>query len=178
MSNVDLSRSVSHALRHEPWLYELELDAEGWVPVESLIAALRDEKPEWSALTEADLEHMITASEKKRHELRDGKIRAYYGHSTPQRLTLNRTEPPAILYHGTSPENAEIIRSEGLRPMGRQYVHLSADNETATKVGARKTQSPIILRVDAMAASAAGIAFYHGNEMVWLADTIPPAFIE
>lgn len=25
-----LSRAVSHALRHEPWLYELELDGEGW----------------------------------------------------------------------------------------------------------------------------------------------------
>ena len=26
LSDVDLSRAVSHALRHEPWLYELELD--------------------------------------------------------------------------------------------------------------------------------------------------------
>jgi RNA:NAD 2'-phosphotransferase (TPT1/KptA family) len=25
---LGLSRAVSHALRHEPWLYELELDAE------------------------------------------------------------------------------------------------------------------------------------------------------
>ena len=28
---VALSRVVSHALRHEPWLYELELDEDGWV---------------------------------------------------------------------------------------------------------------------------------------------------
>ncbi|HZX88363.1 MAG TPA: RNA 2'-phosphotransferase [Reyranella sp.] len=37
----DLSRAVSHALRHEPWLYELELDEEGWTSVDALIAALQ-----------------------------------------------------------------------------------------------------------------------------------------
>ena len=26
----NLSRAVSHALRHEPWLYELEFDEGGW----------------------------------------------------------------------------------------------------------------------------------------------------
>jgi putative RNA 2'-phosphotransferase len=28
--NEELSEVFSHALRHEPWLYELELDDEGW----------------------------------------------------------------------------------------------------------------------------------------------------
>jgi hypothetical protein len=37
---VQLSRVPSHALRHEPLLYELELDADGWVAV----AALREER--------------------------------------------------------------------------------------------------------------------------------------
>lgn len=178
MDLINLSRAVSHALRHEPWLYELELDAEGWVPTTSLIAALRDENPSLSALVEADLEQMIARSEKKRHELRDGKIRALYGHSIPQKLVKNQAEPPALLYHGTAPETVEIIRSEGLKPMGRQYVHLSADAETAVKVGVRKAKSPVILRIDAEGASASGVLFYHGNEMVWLADVVPAQFIK
>lgn len=28
-----VSKVVAHALRHEPWRYELELDEAGWVPV-------------------------------------------------------------------------------------------------------------------------------------------------
>lgn len=32
-----LSRVVSHALRHEPWLYELELDARGWTSMDALV---------------------------------------------------------------------------------------------------------------------------------------------
>jgi putative RNA 2'-phosphotransferase len=172
-----LSKAVSHALRHEPWLYELELDAEGWTSVDYLLAALRSANPAWLGLAVADLEHMIAQSEKKRHELRDGKIRAFYGHSTPQKLELKPASPPAILFHGTSPEAAENILRGGLMPMGRQYVHLSADTLTATKVGERKAKTPVILNIDATAAHAEGIAFYHGNEMVWLADFIPSAFI-
>lgn len=40
-----LSRAVSHALRHEPWLYELELDGEGWTSVDDLLQALRGGVP-------------------------------------------------------------------------------------------------------------------------------------
>jgi putative RNA 2'-phosphotransferase len=173
----DLSRAISHALRHKPWLYELELDAEGWVAAEDLLAALRAERPEWSSLSERDLAEMIAQSEKQRHELRDGKIRALYGHSTPQRLARERAAPPLTLYHGTAPGTAVRIRVEGLRPMSRQYVHLSADIATAEQVGRRKARSPVILTINAERADVSGIAFYRGNELVWLADFIPPNFI-
>lgn len=32
-----LSKAVSNALRHEPWVYELTLDDGGWVPVGDLL---------------------------------------------------------------------------------------------------------------------------------------------
>jgi putative RNA 2'-phosphotransferase len=172
-----LSRAVSHALRHEPWLYELELDVEGWVATEDLLAALRPERSEWSSLTERDLAEMIAQSEKKRHELQNGKIRALYGHSTPDRLTKERAAPPAALYHGTAPATAAHIKAEGLKPMSRQYVHLSADINTAEQVGRRKAADPVILTIEAGSAHAGGVAFYRGNDHVWLADFVPTNFI-
>lgn len=178
MDLIKLSRAISHALRHEPWLYELELDEAGWVPAVALLTALRAENPSWSSVSEADLVQMIARSDKKRYELRDGQIRALYGHSIPQRLLREPAEPPGILYHGTSPAAAEQIKREGLKPMGRQYVHLSIDTATAKQVGRRKAQAPVILRVKAEAAHVGGIRFYRGNELVWLADDVPPAFIE
>lgn len=178
MDPIELSRAVSHALRHEPWLYELELDEAGWVPVVALLIALRAENLSWSSVSETDLAQMIARSDKKRYELRDGRIRALYGHSTPQRLVKEPAEPPDVLYHGTSPEAAEHIRCEGLKPMGRQYVHLSIDTTTANRVGRRKSQACVVLRIKAGAAHIGGIRFYRGNELVWLADTVPPGFIE
>ena len=174
---VELSRTISHALRHEPWLYELELDDEGWISVEDLIQALRTEKAEWASITAAQIADMIAHSEKKRHELRDGRIRALYGHSFPGKLLKEAAAPPDLLYHGTSPQAAGIIRSDGLRPMSRHYVHLSVDVETARRVGMRKTNSPVILAVQALEAYDRGVQFYRGNDHVWLADQVPPEFV-
>jgi len=142
-----------------------------------LIQALRTEKPEWVSITAAQVADMIVQSDKKRHELRDGRIRALYGHSFPGRLLKEAAAPPDLLYHGTSPRAAAIIRSDGLRPMSRHYVHLSVDVETARRVGVRKTKSPAILTVKALEAYERGIHFYRGNDHVWLADQIPAEFV-
>jgi len=173
-----LSRVVSHALRHEPWLYELELDEDGWTDVGQLLTALQREQPEWSELTEAHLAEMILASPKRRHELVDGRIRALYGHSLPGKLRRTMSPPPAQLFHGTASTSKSNIRQCGLLPMGRQYVHLSSDQDTAIAVGRRKSLESVVLLVRAADAWQAGISFYVGNEKVWLADWVPPEFID
>jgi putative RNA 2'-phosphotransferase len=172
-----LSRAVSHALRHQPWLYELELDEQGWASVESVLVALRKERPEWVDLSEADIAQMIERSSKRRYEIRDGRIRALYGHSVAGKLKRVSATPPRVLYHGTAPHVIPIIQSAGLLSMGRQYVHLSIDVATAIDVGRRKARNPIILRVLAAEAHAKGVGFYEANDKVWLADHIPPEFI-
>jgi putative RNA 2'-phosphotransferase len=174
----DLSRAVSHALRHEPWLYELELDAAGWASVESVLVALRKQRTVWASLAEGDLAHMIETSTKRRHEIKDGRIRALYGHSLAGKLKRTPATPPSVLYHGTAPDVVSLIKSSGLLPMGRQYVHLSVDEATAVEVGRRKAKTPTILHVLAEDAHANGIRFYEGNEKVWLADHVPSEFIE
>lgn len=172
-----LSKTLSHALRHEPWLYELELDDEGWAPLDAVLGALRAERAEWRDLSRADVERMIESSSKRRHEIMGDHIRALYGHSVPGKLRRERRTPPAVLYHGTSVEAAKTIAHDGLKPMSRQYVHLSVDKETAEQVGLRKDANPIILMIDAATANADGIVFYAGNDKVWLADFVPASFI-
>ncbi len=178
ISTTLLSKVVSHALRHEPWLYELELDDEGWTSVADLLTALRQQGPEWGDLVRADLERMIAGAQKRRHEVSGERIRALYGHSLSVQLQRRRATPPSILFHGTAPGVAEIILRDGLRPMGRQYVHLSVDNQGALEVGRRKASHPVLLRVRALAAHQRGEVFYVGNEKVWLADFISSEFIE
>ncbi len=178
LDHTSISRAVSHALRHEPWVYELELDAEGWASLDQLLSALRQKGGEWRQLRREHVEEMISASEKTRHEVRGDQIRALYGHSLPGRLQRDRQAPPPALFHGTAPDTAEIILGEGLLPMGRQYVHLSVDRETAMAVGQRKDRAPVLLRVAAEEAHRQGAAFYRGNDRVWLADELPARFIE
>ena len=173
---IELSKEISYALRHAPWEYELEMDEEGWVSVEQLLDALnKDEK--WESISEKDLIVMIQKSEKKRHEIANGKIRAYYGHSVPIKIVKEEKEPPRVLYHGTARRFLDSIKENGLLPEGRQYVHLSQDVETAHNVGRRHDKHPCVLKINATQAYQDGINFYYGNEKVWLADEIPSKYI-
>jgi putative RNA 2'-phosphotransferase len=128
-------------------LHELELDGEGWASVESVLVALRKQRAAWASLAEGDLAHMIEASSKRRHEIKEGRIRALYGHSLAGKLKRTPAAPPSVLYHGAAPDVVSLTKSSGLLPMGRQYVHLSVDEATAVEVGRRKAKKPTILRV-------------------------------
>lgn len=154
------------------------LDDEGWVAADALISALQRRDRKWQNLTIADIETMMANANKQRYELADGRIRAIYGHSIDQKLTKQPTEPPPILYHGTRPDVIDVIMIEGLRPMARQYVHLSADVETATIVARRRTGDPIILTVHAEHAFADGIQFYAETNGIWLSEPIPAQYLE
>jgi len=166
-----LSKEISYALRHAPWEYELELDENGWVLISQLLIALHQNK-EWENVEISDVIKMIEKSDKKRHEINNDKIRAMYGHSIPMKIIKEIAIPPKILYHGTSYDFLESIKTNGLLPMSRQYVHLSEDIETANLVGKRKDSEPILLSVDTEKAIENGDNFYLGNEKVWLADKI------
>lgn len=172
---LQLSKEISYALRHAPWEYELELDENGWVSVEQLLTALK-ENGQWESIRVEDLEHIIECSDKKRHELVDGRIRALYGHSIPKKIVKESAEPPVILFHGTARRFLESIENKGILPKGRQYVHLSNDIETALQVGKRHDDKPIIFKIDAKRAWDEGVKFYLGNDKVWLADSIPSKY--
>lgn len=178
MDYTKLSKEISYALRHAPWEYELELDEEGFVPVVQLIHALNESGEYKETITKDDILHIIKISEKKRHELKDGKIRALYGHTVPSHIRKEPVVPPDILYHGTSHKAYEIIMDSGLKPMSRQYVHLSTDTDTAVRVGKRRDKKPVILTVDAKKAYADGVVFYSsGYEKVILADFVPAEYL-
>ncbi|MFD2670539.1 RNA 2'-phosphotransferase [Marinicrinis sediminis] len=177
MSNRELSKQISYALRHAPWEFELELDENGWVRLEQLLSAFRLQ-PQWQQLEEADIRNMINHSPKQRHEMKDGKIRALYGHTLSKKMVKEQSEPPPVLYHGTANRFMAAIEREGLLPSGRQYVHMSADQPTARIVGKRKDPAPVLLQIDARQAHMDGYAFYLGNDTIWLADQIPPRYLK
>ena len=172
-----LSRLVAHALRHQPERYGIVLDEHGWVSVADLVAGLRSGSPRWRSLTAGDITTMVDQATRRRYELAGGRIRARYGHSLPQRLPMQSVAPPPALFHGTGPGQAAAILAEGLRPMGRQYVHLSTDPAGARAVGRRKSPTPVVFRIDARSAARAGVSFYSGGENVWLADRVPADFL-
>lgn len=178
MDYVKLSKTISHALRHEPHVYNLKLDEEGWVSVSDLLKSLGNKRNEWKELTEGDLFNVIASSSKTRFEISNGKIRALYGHSVSDKIVKEPVEPPDILYHGTAKRFLPSIKEKGILSIDRQYVHLSADKETALLVGKRRDKNPVILKIRAKDAWNKGFKFYMEEDCIWLADYIEPEFIE
>jgi putative RNA 2'-phosphotransferase len=177
---VKLSKFLSLILRHQPERFGLKLDEEGWASLPEVLEILHG-LPNFRWATRADVLELVekgSGDGKQRFEVVGERIRARYGHSVPLQADLPPCTPPDRLYHGTSPRALKHIREEGLRPMRRQYVHLSSDPETAARVGARHAPNPVVLTVRAAEAARAGILFHQADESTYLAKTIPPEFLE
>lgn len=176
-SDERLSRFISLVLRHRPGEIGLTLEPGGWVPVNDLIEASRRKAD--APLDRPRLERLLADQRRPRFELDDDgrRIRARYGHSVDVDLDLRPREPPRSLYHGTARRFLEGIRSEGLRPRSRRFVHLSETRSRAREVG-RRHGEPVVLRIRAAAMAEAGRTFYRPAAGIWLTARVPPGFLE
>ncbi|MEV7980095.1 RNA 2'-phosphotransferase [Streptomyces sp. NPDC086519] len=170
---VKVSKYLSKHLRHQPERIGLRVDEAGWVEIDTLLAAAA---AHGFPVTREELDHVVAANDKQRFAIEGTRIRASQGHSIDVDLGLPPATPPPYLYHGTVARNLDAIRSAGLSPMNRHDVHLSADWETATRVGARRGR-PIVLSVDAGAMHRDGYVFHVSANGVWLTQAVPPRYL-
>lgn len=153
----------------------MRLDREGWCQISDVLAGAAGHGQN---LTADELREIIETNDKKRFSMsRDGlRIRAAQGHSVDVDLKLRTMLPPPVLYHGTVRKNLPAILKEGLRPMRRHAVHLSATKEAARAVGARRG-APVILVVDGYAMNINGHEFQQAENGVWLTAVVPPEYL-
>ena len=177
MNYSKLSHTISQALRHTPQDYGLCLDSLGFVQCDELFEALAKCSDEWKKLSVEDVEAAMACSTKRRFEIVGNKIRATYGHSVSGICAGELREPPEFLYHGTTEDAAAVIATEGLKPMGRNYVHLSSDPSVAQMVARRHGTQTVILKILAKEAYLNGVHFWFCNDTTWNAEYIPIAFI-
>jgi putative RNA 2'-phosphotransferase len=170
-----ISKYLSKHLRHQPEALSLTLQPGGWVGVDELLAACARKR---FFISRAQLDEVVAQNDKQRFSFDETgeRIRANQGHSVEVDLALAPQTPPAVLYHGTGAGSVEVIRREGLLKLRRHHVHLSADIETARRVGARHGK-PHIFVLDTQAMQAAGHLFYCSDNGVWLTDHVPAAFL-
>lgn len=170
MPTLSASRRLAYVLRHAPASIGLVLDAAGWGDVTAVCAGLGLSREELEALVRADAKGRYTLSA-------DGaRVRAEQGHSVPVALGHPEVAPPEHLYHGTVERFAAAILAEGLRPKARHHVHLSAELDSARRVGARRGE-PVVLVIEAARLARDGAPFWRSGNGVWLVDAVPPAYL-
>jgi putative RNA 2'-phosphotransferase len=175
-----LSKFLAYILRHNPEEFNLTLDAQGFTSVDSVWAAIQKRFPNgrygWK-----DVLEIVKGDKtgKKRYEIKENRIRAMYGHNAAvTEITYRPFVPPSVLYHGTNQPALALIKLEGLKALGRQYVHLTTSADRAITVAKRRSNDIIVLEILSAEAHAAGVVFFRPEPEHFLAKAIPPEFIQ
>ena len=170
-----ISKLLSLVLRHRPEAIKILLDENGWTDVTILIDKMNKHN---QPITLEILKHVVDTNAKKRFTFNDvgDKIRANQGHSVEVELGYESEKPPTILFHGTGIKSVAAIKATGLNKRDRHHVHLSADSETALKVGQRHG-TPFIFEILAEEMYKNNYLFYKSDNGVWLTDNVPSKYL-
>lgn len=134
-----LSKSMAYQLRHAGPENGISIDKTGFAAMDALARVLHVDSCELLAVAEHPGE--------PRFEVRDGHIRALYGHSLDVVIDSGvNVGAPTSLYHGSSWPTLGAIAQNGLIPMQRRAVHLTNNAEEALAVGERKGP-PLVLAI-------------------------------
>lgn len=174
MNLEKISVQLSYMLRHSKDPLYISPDG-GWARVETVLEVLGQRHP---GVDRGILDQIVAADRKGRYSYdpTGTKIRANQGQSIPDvRVEMTAPTPPEYLYHGTADRFLPAILEEGLKPMTRQFVHLSAAYDTAVAVGKRHGK-PVVLTVRAADFAADGHGLFLSANGVWQAKAVPPEY--
>ena len=166
---IETSKMMAYFLRHAPEKAGLVLDSEGFTDIKKLAAACRSSVQVITQIVQED--------NKGRYAIKGDLIRANQGHSTKAvDIQFKIAAPPPLLFHGTTVEAFESIKSTGILPMSRALVHLSDNLETAKNVAGRRKAETVILVIDAAKMLADGLTFKISDNGVWLIEEVQPKY--
>ncbi|KAJ3170004.1 hypothetical protein HDU87_000527 [Geranomyces variabilis] len=176
--DVQLSKALSYILRHGAEKDGIPIRSDGNV----LLSDLK-RHPRLRTATFDDIKRIVATNAKQRFSLsQDGtsgawQIRANQGHSLssaiiqiPMQPILDANSIPAAI-HGTTRAAYTLIKSSGgLRPMGRQHIHLATGipSKDASVISGMRTSAQVLIYVSMARALAAGIEFWRSENGVVL----------
>ncbi|XP_052010875.1 tRNA 2'-phosphotransferase 1 [Xyrauchen texanus] len=130
--DMRLSKSMTYALRHGASKMGLNMNSDGFVFVEELLA-----HPQFRLFSVEDVERVVATDDKQRFKLcnhpNNGRlqIRANQGHSMQvadlelKAVSLDDPNCPRVAVHGSYMKHWPSISSQGLSRMNRTHIHLA-----------------------------------------------------
>jgi putative RNA 2'-phosphotransferase len=171
----NLAKMLTYLLCHRPDEFGLVLDPEGFVPVKQLLQALTGE-PGWGHVRRHHLEQLAGLLHPPRFEMAADRIRGLI--PGPADLRRSGNDPPPLLYLAITPKIHERVFESGLKAPPGQELLLAITPEMALKLGRRRSPEPVLVTVQALAASREGVIFQHYGPDFCLAQEIPRKFLQ
>ncbi|KJZ78936.1 hypothetical protein HIM_01709 [Hirsutella minnesotensis 3608] len=189
---VQVSKALSRLLRHQADSAGIQLDEEGYAPLDKVLAwgPLRSLK-----VSIAEVQSLVAANDKQRFSLKPSKgsdpnssaasdspsdylIRANQGHSIKleseallEPITLAAGNVPARVLHGTYFAFwPAIVASGGLKPMGRNHVHCSTGTPEEGVVSGMRRDAELLVEVDVEKSLGEGLRWWRSDNGVVLTE--------
>ncbi|XP_072887516.1 tRNA 2'-phosphotransferase 1 isoform X2 [Hemitrygon akajei] len=189
--DIRLSKALSYALRHGASQLGLELQKDGFLPVDAIL-----QHPQYRRYTVQDVQRVVDTSDKRRFALRTDpatgalQIRANQGHTlqveelelTP--ISLGGGNLPAQAVHGTYLRHWPLIKAEGLRRLSRQHIHLAPGlPEDGGVISGMRSSCELAIFVELEKALSDGIPFFLSANHVILTPgnehgVLPPKYFQ
>ncbi|MCL4502478.1 MAG: hypothetical protein M1438_11595 [Deltaproteobacteria bacterium] len=170
-----LAKMLAYILGRHPDEFGLVLDADGFVPLKQFQQALIHE-PGWGFVRRHHLDQVVMLMQPPAFEITNEKIRCLTPPTTFQRHPGE--SPPPLLYLAIPPKAHERVWQEGLRPPGGGELMLARSKDIALKLGRRRAQYPIMVTIQAQAATRQGSEFTGYGEDFFLTQSIPRDFLQ
>ncbi|KAI9027654.1 phosphotransferase KptA/Tpt1 [Phycomyces nitens] len=178
-----ISKLLSSLLRHNAVKAKLNIRSDGYLAVSELLTY-----PKLKDVTMEEIEFVVRDNDKQRFHLlfQDDQwwIRANQGHSLELKdIALDRIlDPPPVVIHGTKRSCWDLIKTTGLKTMGRQHIHFAPGLPGEGVKSGVRLSSEIFIYIDASKAMADGIVFYRSQNDVILSqgkdNTLAPIYFD
>lgn len=173
-----VGRMMAGILRHFPERFDLEMDSNGWVDLGDMVNAMRNSRRKLHWIRPHHIRAIAETDDKGRYQVESGQVRATYAHSVEVVMDDLPVCQSESLYYPVSEEELDIVLEAGLHPTDRKKLHLSGSYESAFSAGSVHIDEPIVLEVDAAAATAGGADIRRAGKAVFVAEDIDAAFLK
>lgn len=173
-----VGRIMAGVLRHFPDKFGVEMDEHGWVDIDEFVGQLRTQKDRLHWIKPYHFVAIVATDPKGRYQIEGQHIRATYGHSLKLDLNdLPGDNIPDDLYYPVTEEEVELVLERGIHPTDRQKVHLSRTYENALSAGLRRSETPVILKIDSFQARVDGHLIQQAGKTVFITDQVLPDYL-
>ncbi len=173
-----MEKLLKYILGIRPDEFGLYPDAEGFVPMKALLAALHDEEG-WRGVREGQIMTYVNLpGDQSIFEVSEGRIRLKPPLAALPPEAPAAREIPKVLYFTLKPAAWPVISERGLHPKtGESAALLWADREQALKIGKRSSPTPVLVSVQSGPALKGGTEFEPYSELLWLTKFVEAKFL-
>jgi putative RNA 2'-phosphotransferase len=171
-----LSRLMQYILGNRPDEFALVPDRDGFILVKDLLKAIH-EQPDMAYVRQSHLTEVMLYDRGDLFEVVEKKIRATKRSFPSLTEQVPLSHPPKLLFKGIKRKTYPAVLKHGLTPGARNYVVMTDDRDLAVHMGRRRDQRPVIVEIQAQAASNSGIAIFAFGDSLYVSDTVPARFI-